>query len=335
MLNIIKAVCVIIGTIIGAGFASGREIYIFFNIYGTKGILGIIIASTITGSIIYKVLKQIQNKDVENYYQYTEEIGIRNRLKEIINIIINIFLLISFYIMVAGFCAYFKQEFNIPVLFVGVIMAGACYFTFMNSIEGVTKINTILIPILICIIVFIGIKIGLNKGEMESLLLSTNKGNWIISSIEYASYNSILLIPILIGLKKYSQYHEKAISIISTIAFFILAITLYYILSTNIGNIQTIELPLVYIVNQYGYIYKYICGIVIVAAIFTSAISAGYGFIQNYAKSKKGYRKTAIFICISSLFVINIGFSKLVDLLYPVFGLLSLLQLFFIVKEKT
>lgn len=333
MLNIIKAVCVIIGTIIGAGFASGREIYIFFNTYGEKGILGIVIASMITGAIIYKVLKQIQNKKIESYHEYIEEVGIRNKLKEVINIIINIFLLISFYIMVAGFCAYFKQEFNLPLLLIGVIMAGLCYVTFMNRIEGVTKINTILIPILIIIILFIGIKIGVEKTEIFSL--EQERGNWLISSIEYASYNSILLIPILIGLSKYSYRHEKAISMISTIIFFILAITLYYILSTQMGNLQSIELPLVYIVNQYGIGYKYVCGIIIVAAIFTSAISAGYGFIQNCTKNKKSNKKIAIFICISSLFVINIGFSKLVDLLYPVFGLLSLLQLFFIVKKKT
>lgn len=32
--NIYKATFVIIGTIIGAGFASGQEIYTFFNRYG-------------------------------------------------------------------------------------------------------------------------------------------------------------------------------------------------------------------------------------------------------------------------------------------------------------
>lgn len=33
--NIYKTTFVIIGTIIGAGFASGQEIYLFFNRYGT------------------------------------------------------------------------------------------------------------------------------------------------------------------------------------------------------------------------------------------------------------------------------------------------------------
>ncbi len=36
--NIYKTSFVIIGTIIGAGFASGQEIYTFFNRYGAKRI---------------------------------------------------------------------------------------------------------------------------------------------------------------------------------------------------------------------------------------------------------------------------------------------------------
>ena len=44
MKNISKVSFVIIGTMIGAGFASGQEIYAFFSIYGIKGILGIIIS---------------------------------------------------------------------------------------------------------------------------------------------------------------------------------------------------------------------------------------------------------------------------------------------------
>ena len=47
MKNILKTVCVIIGTIIGAGFASGQEVYIFFFSHGIKGIIGIVISTTI------------------------------------------------------------------------------------------------------------------------------------------------------------------------------------------------------------------------------------------------------------------------------------------------
>ena len=39
MKNIIKIIMVILGTLIGAGFASGREIYLFFNRFGKWGML--------------------------------------------------------------------------------------------------------------------------------------------------------------------------------------------------------------------------------------------------------------------------------------------------------
>ena len=54
-MNIVKAVSVIIGTIIGAGFASGKEIYIFFGQYGKFGIIGAIVSATLTG-VIYTAL---------------------------------------------------------------------------------------------------------------------------------------------------------------------------------------------------------------------------------------------------------------------------------------
>ena len=40
MQEVIKVTSVIIGTIIGAGFISGQEIYNFFNKYGEAGRIG-------------------------------------------------------------------------------------------------------------------------------------------------------------------------------------------------------------------------------------------------------------------------------------------------------
>ena len=45
-MEILKVVFVIIGTLIGAGFASGQEIYAFFFSFGIKGLAGILISST-------------------------------------------------------------------------------------------------------------------------------------------------------------------------------------------------------------------------------------------------------------------------------------------------
>lgn len=333
MKNVIKTVCVIIGTIIGAGFASGREIFLFFSRYGIYGFLGIIVSSVFTGIIIYKVFIHLKDRDVKGYNEFLEMLNIPDFIKKIINIIINTFLLISFYVMIAGFCAYFEQELNMNPIITGGIICAICYITFLNKMDGVMKINTIMMPVLILMVCIIGVKSNLLSTQLRGLEISQN-ANWFLASLEYASYNSIILIPILIGLEKSAKGKEKTISIIVTIIILVLSTILYGILLKQDVNLQNIELPLIYAVWKLGSIYAYIYGIAIVLAIFTSAISAGYGFLQNCSTTKKGYKILSLFICISAIFVSGIGFSKLVDLLYPVFGVIGLLQVIIILLKR-
>ena len=334
MKNSIKAIFIIIGTTIGAGFASGQEIYSFFNIYGENGILGLIVSNIITGLIIYKVLKICNKENINTYNNLLNKIKMKKKFITIITLIMNIFLLISFYIMVSGFTAYFKQEFNIPNIFTAICILIFCYLTFMKNIEGIAKINSIAIPILIFIIILMGSKINisncittLNFSNIDFSL------NWIIKSIEYASYNSILLLPILINIKDYTKNNEKKVSIITSSILFILSFTIFIIMY-QYGEISNIEIPLVYIANGFGTIYKYAYGIVILLAIFTTMIASGYGFLQNCSKDRKTYKTIALIICITAILISNISFSNLVNLTYPVFGILGIIQLFFLLHKK-
>lgn len=333
MKNSIKAIFVIVGTIIGAGFASGQEIYSFFNVYKENGIIGIIVASILIGAIISFILKKSKQLQVESYNELLEKSKIPNNLKIILKIMINSFLLISFYIMVAGFCAYFKQEFNIPNFITAIIILIICYITFLKNIEGIAKVNTFIIPVLIMTIICLGLRCDIAKTITEVNYTNFElNGNWLIKSIEYASYNSILLIPILLSLKKYSEKNEKIIGIITGIIFFILSIIIYFIMF-NVQGLENIEIPLVFIANKFGNIYSLIYSIVIVLAIYTTMISAGYGFLNNCTRTRKNYKTLAIILCISAILISNFSFAKLVNLTYPVFGILGLTQLPLIFKN--
>lgn len=213
MKNICKVTFVIIGTIIGAGFASGQEIYTFFNKYGGYGLIGLTISIALISVIIYKTFKSVLENKIDFYQDFLIKI-MPQKLKNnkilifTINNIINIFLLIAFNIMVAGFSTYFAQELNISKWIGAIIIAILSFITFSKSINGVIKINTYLIPIIIGLIVFLGI----NKINMIEILQGKNDTSlyWIISSILYASYNSITLIPILVSLKKQISTKKEA-----------------------------------------------------------------------------------------------------------------------------
>lgn len=87
-------------------------------------------------------------------------------------------------------------------------------------------------------------------------------------------------------------------------------------------------------VGLFGNTYKYLYGIIILGAIITTEISAGFGFLNNVAKNKEKYNLYNKIICISSIPISLLGFSNLVNNFYPIFGVLGLIQIFLILKCK-
>ena len=329
MKNILRVVLVIIGTMIGAGFASGQEVYLFFFSYGMEGLIGILISSFIIGFVIYKTF-QIVNKYGVNTYKDFLDILIQkdSKLKPIINIVINMFILITFFIMIAGFGAYFEQELGINSLIGSTILAIVTFVIFMTSIKGVVKANELLVPILIGFLVIIGI-INLKDlliFELGNYIIRTNHGSFILSSILYSSYNSILLIPVLLTLKNYKKQISK-IAVISSIIIILLSIVIFLLLVRVNVDITKLEMPAVYVVSHMFKILRYIYGFIILGSIFTTTISLGTSFLKNTTKNKKSYTQIAVIMCITSVLISKIGFSNLVSLLYPVFGYLGLVQI--------
>lgn len=101
-------------------------------------------------------------------------------------------------------------------------------------------------------------------------------------------------------------------------------------MNTFSNEIRNVELPIVYIANTLGILGKYIYGIVILIAIFTTAVSTGYGFLMNVTKSRKKYLKLAGIICLTAIFIGRLGFASLINVLYPMFGYLGIIQIIFL-----
>ena len=337
MKEIAKVTFVIIGTMIGAGFASGQEIQIFFGQYSLNGILGLIVSFIITGIIIYKVFTIAKKYDIHNYQDFLKIESKNGKINRVIKIIVELFLLISYYVMIAGFCAYFSEAWKIPIIISAMLVSFLCYFIFHKNLKGIISINTVLIPLLIGFIFFLGIKnfpftIKYIEGGNFSFYRGKMPFSWLFSSILYASYNSIVLIPMLIELRGYLKDKSsiKKVSIICSILLLIIGFSLFCLLLRGENYIKELELPMLQIVKEFGKNYTIIYGGVIISAIFTSAISAGYEFLKGISNSfslPKNYNKIVILLCVSSIFMAHIGFAKLVNILYPFFGILGLFQI--------
>ena len=342
MKNVLKVVFVLIGTLIGAGFASGQEIYVFFFSHGMEGILGILISCLLMGIVIYKTLKILKKNKINTYNDFLNTLLKKyknTKMVQIINMVINIFILVTFFIMIAGFGAYFEQELGINSIIGSLILATFSFIVFTKNIKGVVKVNELIVPILIAFLSIIGI-INLkevNILELNKYVINLSDSNWFIDAILYCSYNSILLIPVILTLKEYLENKRKIqlISIITTIITIILSFIVFIILVRVDVDIKNLEMPAVYVVSKSFEIFRILYGFIILASIFTTSVSLGTSFLQNTSKNKKNYTQIALLMCITSVLVSKIGFSNLVSLLYPIFGYLGLVQIIRIMFVKT
>lgn len=335
----LKIVFIIIGTFIGAGFASGKEIHLFFYQYGFWGIPGIIISTTFIGFLVFKTLKILKSNYIENYDDFINYVIKNKIIKKILRNIISIFLVISFCIMVSGFCEFLNQEFNVNKIFSHLFILIFCFIIFRKNLDGITKLNNFFIPIAIIIILYIAI------AKVDSSCIYLLKNNviseinlqFIFKAIIYANYNLLSIIPIIVGIKKLinKKGNIKIISCVVSIIIFVLSFVIFSILAQtktqNNSDILKLEMPVIFIIGEYGRIYKLIYSAIIGIAIITTAASSGYSYLQKFEGDRGLYYKSMIYLMLGTIVSVQIGFSRLIQVLYPVFGIIGIVQSFFIV----
>ncbi|MGN9166075.1 YkvI family membrane protein [Tissierellaceae bacterium HCP3S3_D8] len=322
-----------VGTVIGAGFASGREIVEFFGVYGIKGIWGIYISGILFSVVGSLILIKIYNKKISNfndmiYIMFKKKIGL------IIDIIINLSLYTGFSIMIAGSGAIFKEQLNLPFNFGIMLMLLCSFIVFLFNLEGLSTINSILVPLLIMGIIFISIHIV--TGELHKLpniegLHLTKKGNFITSSILYFGSNCLIILVIFSSLLPMIDNKKTAI-IGGTMGGFILYILGVSILSSvliHYDEVSSLDLPMLSICGHIGENYRKIYAVILWIAMFTTALANGFGFINKNFQNKNKTLVSSLF-CISAIPLAKMGFSNLVGIIYPIFGVIGFLMVIYI-----
>ena len=154
LVRVFQVATVFIGTIVGAGLASGKEITEFFTQYGITSFLGIIACG-----IFYIIMGSIISKISIDYHlsSYSDVINIisPNLLGKFTGFITTLFLISSASIILAGSGALIHQFFGIPKTIGSLIMISIAIFFLLRGTEGLIEVNSFIVPGLIVTLVLI------------------------------------------------------------------------------------------------------------------------------------------------------------------------------------
>ena len=136
------------GTLIGAGFATGREIMSFFTIYGLYGLLGIILACVLFFFLGYFILKQAIRHQSGCIRDILLPIA-GEKLMLVFEVFTDFFCLAGFYIMMSGCGAVFCESMNLPYLPTVIFLSIGNITALKRGLKSIANYNKFLVSVML------------------------------------------------------------------------------------------------------------------------------------------------------------------------------------------
>ena len=321
--NGIKIGLTIMGTTIGAGFASGREIWEFFTSYGYQSSFGLIITMLLFVFSSMIILWMSWRNQSNNYYDILELL-MGKRIARVFDGFIFLYLFSGSVVMFAGSGAIFDQ-WGFPILFGVIVLGIALWLILMNGVSGLVQLNSVLMPIKMIVMIYIGFIFIRTHPQIEMPFIRQHLQVWP-SAITYVAFNVISLLGVLSTLGK--SIHSKSEIVIGGIIGGIGLGSIAMILNLSllrVENAEAFEIPLFSLIEQNQPILLALVSIILWFAIYTTALSNLHGLIYRI-KKKVSYSTgmTSLLFILVIIPLSFIGFSNLIKILYPLYGVVNL-----------
>lgn len=326
------------GTIVGAGFATGQEILQFFTRFGYWGTFTIALSTVLfiwLGTKMMLIASEIRAKSYEdlNKSLFGDKYG------RLISHFMLVVLLGVTAVMLAGAGTIFYEHWNISYQSGLLITIAACYFLLRKGMNAILTVNAIVVPIMLLFTALIMIDTFQTPGADKFYKLSSDYSIWAAwaSPFLYTAFNLSMSQAVLVPLG--SEIRDRKLIIAGSwvggigIGFMLLAG--HIALSVHMPGIQQFAIPMGGIARQLGPSVQFIYIFIIFAEIFTTLIADIYGLTLQLHERLKWARSLIVLLILAICYVASqIGFGTLLSTLYPLFGLISFGWLILIIRKR-
>lgn len=332
-MNALQIASVYIGTVVGAGFATGREIIEFFSKYGESGLIGIICSAFLFSWLGTKVMMIGKKTEASSYSQLNQYLFGR-MASYFVNILMFIMLFGITSVMISGAGAIFEEQLGFSKQLGIFFTMGLSFIVVLFGVKGLASVNLFVVPIfvLFSLILFAGtMASGHLPGFSVQELLAPVK-----SSFLYVAFNLALAQAVLVPLANEIQ-DENSIKLGGWLGGIGLSLMLFfgYFSLLHFPRSEQFEIPMAELIKQLfaGIYYIYI--LVIFGEVISSVIGNLYGLERQLPTRKAKLRiMFVLLMIISAYFISLIGYGRLIATLYPLFGYMSIVFLILLMFKK-
>lgn len=323
-----------IGTIVGAGFASGQEIMKFFSHQGLGGLLGILLCTllfSVTGTLVMLIGQKIHAQSFGDLIRHLcgKYIG------PVLDVLLSIFLFGSLSVMLAGAGAVFNQQWHFPFWLGVLVTLIVTIITVLFGLRGIINANSLVVPLMITLCLLVTVPSISPKGLTAALTSFRPAGqavspHWALSALLYVSYNLTMGVSVLAPLGGTVKGRKALIlgGLSGGIGLGLLALLLDLAILSRYPASAAFEIPSLYIASSLAKVIQIGFSFILWAEIYTTIIGNVYGLSVRITDAiPVSYKKSTVLLLFFSVFLSSAGFSHLVGIVYPLFGYISIIFL--------
>ena len=314
-----------IGTVVGAGFASGQEVLQYFGLFGSRGIAGVAVA--LIGFFLFGFACMEMGRETgASSYKPVLRKATGKTLSHFMDLVTVFFLFGALSAMISGAGSIIRQEFGLPWIIGAVVMAFVTFITVLTGLKGITYAISSIVPFLLAGVFVIAIGALCTKGVRIALPppgYLPPVSHWLVSALNYVSYNIFMAAPVLAALGGSLSSTKESVQVAGYGALGLgIGLGLIYItLVSSLPGIANYEIPLARLAWEMGRVGQVFFIGIFFAEVYTTAVANLYGFSARLsAPATKKFTYTALVISVAALCAASTGFSNLVRTIYPLCG---------------
>ncbi|MCR8631148.1 hypothetical protein [Paenibacillus radicis (ex Xue et al. 2023)] len=327
-----------VGTVVGAGFATGQEILQFFTRYGWMATLTIGISSLLFVWLGIKLMLLAHDVKARSYEDLNKLL-----FGEKAGQWISLFTLVTMFgvttVMLAGAGSLFEEQFHLPYQLGLLLTLVFSFIVLNNGMKAILAVNSIVVPLMLsfsCIIVWYNWDM---PGSNNWLQLTSDHSIFRIwfAPFLYAAFNLTMSQGVLVPLG--AQTKDRSVlfwgGIYGGVIIGLMLLAGHFALSAQMPGISQFEIPMGHLIQNLGPLLQLLFIGVIYGEIFTTLIADVYGLsTQLEQRTRFSQNRILLSILLLSYLISQFGFKTLLSTLYPLFGLVSIAWLVMIIRYR-
>lgn len=319
-----------VGLLVGAGFATGKEMMQYFISFGSIGLWGVLICGIfmiITGAVVV----QTGSYFLANEHGHVFKNLAHPRVSKLLDISVSATMATMGMMMLAGAGSSFNQSFGLPAWLGSLALAVVVYFVCLLDAERVSTIIGVVTPMMIVAVFIVFFWTIFNIPDGWTMAAASEIGKteaapvspWWWSAINCAGMTLMCAIgmSLVIG-GSYTNMRNVAFGgMLGGVILMVMMALETIILFIRVEDARGKDIPMTAVVDQIHPVAGTVLALIILVMIFNTALGDFYAFSKRVDVTLPTHPKLNLAVILGVCWAISLfGFGSLIKVVFPILG---------------